>query len=83
MNVTVKLGGRLKEYAPKGQNGIIELTTSDDIKLAELLKRVRIEEDVDELLIVTDGTNVPPSQRSAFQLSEGSVVNIMPPLKGG
>ena len=83
MNVKVKLGGRLKEYAPQAQSGTVDLTTSPDITLPELIKRLRIDEDTDELLIVIDGENVPPSQRHGYRLYDDQVVNIMPPLKGG
>ncbi len=83
MKIKVKLGGRLKEYRPNSADGIEELTTSPFITVAEVLKRLRISEDTDELLIVINGENVPPSERAGFFIEEDSMVNIMPPLKGG
>ena len=83
MKIKVKLGGRLKEYLPNSESGMAELTTSPYITVAELMKRLRISEDTDELLVVIEGENIPPSQRSGHFIDEDSTVNIMPPLKGG
>ena len=83
MKIKVKLGGRLKEYLPNSKDGVEELTTSPYITVAEVLKRLRINEDTNELLIVVEGENIPPSERAGYFIEEDSLVNIMPPLKGG
>ncbi|MEM7209881.1 MAG: MoaD/ThiS family protein [Pseudomonadota bacterium] len=83
MKILIKLGGRIKEYQPDAIGGMLEITTSPDITLPELFKRLRITEDTDELLVVVDGENVPPSARAGYNLQEDQLINIMPPLKGG
>jgi len=87
MKIKVKLGGRLKDYLPRAgpgvSNGLTELTTSPNITIAEAMARLRITEDTNELLVVVDGENIPPSQRAGYALLDGQLLNVMPPLKGG
>jgi len=83
MKILIKLGGRIKEYRPDAIGGVLEITTSTNITLPELFKRLHITEDTDELLIVVDGENVPPSERIGYTLQANQTISIMPPLKGG
>ncbi len=87
MKIRVKLGGRLKDYLPPtgsdAGNGLAELLTSSNITVAEAMMRLRIAEDTNELLVIVDGENIPPSQRAGYALLDGQLLNVLPPLKGG
>ena len=83
MKIKVKLGGRLKDYLPKADKGLTELTTSPKITVAEAMSRFHFTEDTNELLVIVEGENIPPSQRAGYALQNGQLLNVMPPLKGG
>ncbi len=83
MKINIKLGGRLKEYLPKAKNGSAEFTLPTGSKVDEAIKQLRISEDIDELLVIVAGENIPPSQRHNTVLEDGQLINVMPPLKGG
>jgi sulfur carrier protein ThiS len=83
MKIKVKLGGRLKDYLPKADKGLTELTTSANITVAEAMSRFQFAEDIDGLLVIVEGENIPPSQRADYALQNGQLLNVLPPLKGG
>jgi sulfur carrier protein ThiS len=79
MEVEVHLFANLADYRPPGTRGEaarVELPAG--ATLHDLLRRLRIPDEVPRLLLV-NGHEVEPTAR----LSPGDVVSVLPPLVGG
>ncbi len=79
MEVEVHLYANLADYRPPGARGAaarVELPPG--ATLHDLLRRLRIPDEVPRLLLV-NGQDVEPMAR----LNPGDVVSVLPPLVGG
>jgi sulfur carrier protein ThiS len=79
MEVEVHLFANLAEYRPPGgRTGPVRMELPTGATLHDLLRRLRIPDEVPRLCLV-NGRDVEPTVR----LSAGDVVSVLPPLVGG
>jgi sulfur-carrier protein len=79
MEVEVHLFANLAEYRPPGGGaGPARVELPAGATLYDLLRRLRIPDEIPRLLLV-NGRDVEPTVR----LSAGDVVSVLPPLVGG
>ena len=79
MQVEVHLFANLADYGPPGaRGGVARVDVPDGVTLGELLRRLRIPDEMPRLLLV-NGRDVDAS----VQLNPDDVVTVLPPLVGG
>jgi sulfur carrier protein ThiS len=79
MEVEVELFANLADYRPPGARaGPVRVEVPAGATVHDLLRQLRIPDDVPRLLLV-NGRDVAPTAR----LAPGDVVNVLPPLVGG
>jgi molybdopterin converting factor small subunit len=79
VEVEVHLFANLADYGPPGaRGGAGRVELPDGATVRDLLRRLRIPDEVPRLLLV-NGRDVDP----AVSLSPGDVVDVLPPLVGG
>ena len=79
MEVEVRLFANLADYGPPGApGGAARLELPDGATVGDLLRRLRIPDEVPRLLLV-NGRDVDP----AATLHAGDAVDVLPPLVGG
>jgi molybdopterin synthase sulfur carrier subunit len=79
VEVEVHLFANLADYGPPGtRGGAGRVELPDGATVRDLLRRLRIPDEVPRLLLV-NGRDVDP----AVPLSPGDVVDVLPPLVGG
>jgi sulfur carrier protein ThiS len=79
VEVEVHLFANLAEYQPPGgRTGPVRMELPAGATLQDLLRRLRIPDEIPRLLLV-NGRDVEPTVR----LSAGDVVSVLPPLVGG
>jgi sulfur carrier protein ThiS len=79
VEVEVHLFANLADYRPPGaRQGVARVELPAGATLHELLRRLRIPDELPRLLFV-NGHDVEPTAR----LSPGDVVSVLPPLVGG
>jgi len=79
VEVEVHLFANLADYRPPGaREGVARVELPAGSTLHELLRRLRIPDELPRLLLV-NGHDVEPTAR----LSPGDVVSVLPPLVGG
>ncbi len=83
MNVTLKAGPGFEDILPANASGdSAELLLEDGASLSELFDTIGLPEDRRCLSAVND-TIVPKAKRAATMLSDGDIVDVLPPLTGG
>ncbi len=83
MKITLKTGGLLTRYLPKGTEGrSAEVEVPDGANVLEALAALDIPADGRFLLSVNSAA-VRPDDREDHVLTEGDTLSILPPLKGG
>ena len=79
MQVEVHLFANLADYGPpSARGGVARVDVPDGVTLGELLRRLRIPDEMPRLLLV-NGRDVDAS----VQLYPDDVVTVLPPLVGG
>lgn len=78
MGIRIKLGGDLKRY---GDTGALERQAP--ITVAEVMTKLGIEEEPDEVLVIVNDEVVPPGKREELTLNDDDKLTLMPQLKGG
>ena len=79
MQVEVHLFANLADYRPPGaRGGAARVDVPDGVTLGELLRQLRIPDEVPRLLLV-NGRDVDATER----LNPDDVVTVLPPLVGG
>jgi sulfur carrier protein ThiS len=79
MEVEVELFANLADYRPPGAcAGPVRIEVPGGATVHDLLRQLRIPDDVPRLLLV-NGRDAAPTER----LAGGDVVKVLPPLVGG
>lgn len=80
MGVVVRLFANLADYGPPGvrPGGVGRVELPEGATLRDLLRRLRIPDEIPRLLLV-NGHDADPTVR----LGPGDVVDVLPPLVGG
>jgi sulfur carrier protein ThiS len=79
VEIEVHLFANLADYGPPGVRGAgTRVDLPDGATLHDLLRRLRIPDEVPRLLLV-NGRDAEPTAR----ISPGDVVHVLPPLAGG
>ncbi len=81
MKVTVKMSGLIAQFVPGSADGV-EMSLIDGATVSSLMTRLGLPGDESYPVIVNDST-VPTDKRTAYKLSDGDRIAIVPPLKGG
>ena len=82
MEINVKLGGALKQYA-SGKGGTHSIESDSPITVAEAIAKVGVEEEADDVVVIVNDEVVPPSERLQFTLKDQDQLTLIPQLKGG
>ena len=82
MEISVKLGGALKQYA-SGKGGRLSIEPDSPITVAEAIAKIGIEEDADDMVVIVNDEVVPPSERLQVTLKDQDQLTLIPQLKGG
>ena len=83
MQIVVETTDDLTHLLPDGaQDGRTVLALPDVASPSQALEALGIEQDRGLLIIVNEAI-VPKAQRDTHELSDGDVMQILPPLKGG
>jgi molybdopterin converting factor small subunit len=79
MNITIFLHTTLQRHTPNNTVGKLAIDLPSGSTLANLLKRLEIELDVENTLLVVNGRTAELSQ----PLSDGDQVHLIPAISGG
>ena len=83
MNVSVRLGGALVEFAPDGQTGNqLELTLATQTSVQDLLNQLAVPAEQPLMVILNDAMVARPDYVQTL-LSNGDKLSLMPPIKAG
>jgi len=82
MKITVKTTGLLGRYLPAGADGVTELEVASDATAADVIELLGMPPE-GTYLVVLNGASVARREHASRALSEGDVLAIMPPLRGG
>ncbi|MCU7878453.1 MAG: MoaD/ThiS family protein [Candidatus Thiodiazotropha sp. (ex Lucinoma borealis)] len=83
VTVEFKLFATLMEYLPAGaQDHSVRVELSEGATIFDLMDKYRVPR-TQAHLVVRNGVFVPPSQRKTFQLQDGDVIALWPPVAGG
>ena len=83
MKVTIKAGGMFAKNLPPSREGNqAEIDLEEGSTPIDVLRVLSLPADGGYLMIL-NGESVPKSERGSRQLSEGDLLAIMPPLRGG
>ncbi len=83
MKITVKTTGLLGQYLPPGADGdMAEIEVAPDATPADVIKLLDMPPE-GTYLVVLNGASVARHEHGSRVLSEGDVLAIMPPLRGG
>jgi molybdopterin converting factor small subunit len=79
VEVEIRLFANLADYGPPGADGgVARVALPAGATVADLLRRLRVPEEVPRLLLV-NGRDAD----AATRLAPGDVVDVLPPLVGG
>ncbi len=82
MKITVKTTGLLGQYLPAGADGgMAEIEVAPGATPVDVIKRLGMPQG--SYLVVLNGASVARREHGSRVLSEGDVLAIMPPLRGG
>ena len=83
MKITVKTTGLLGQYLPAGTDGdTAEIEVAPDATPVDVIKLLDMPPE-GTYLVVLNGASVARREHGSRVLSEGDVLAIMPPLRGG
>lgn len=83
MNVSIKLTGRLRDYAGDGQsNETVPIDVADGATVADVIALLGIPAE-DVAVCSVNGRAVPATMRSSQPLCAGDQLTLMPPIQGG
>jgi len=84
MRIRLQLGEALQDQLRLGDtDGRLQLEVAADATPSQVLQQIGAVNREKTLLVIVNGSNVPPSQRDSQRLAEGDEMLILPPLKGG
>ncbi len=83
MKITVKTTGLLGQYLPPGADrDMAEIEVAPDATPADVIKLLGMPPE-SPYLVVLNGASVARREHGSRTLSDGDVLAIMPPLRGG
>ncbi|MES9944755.1 MAG: molybdopterin synthase sulfur carrier subunit [gamma proteobacterium symbiont of Ctena orbiculata] len=83
VTVEFKLYASLMDYLPAGaHNHAIKVKLSEGATVFDVMDRYQVPREQAHL-VVCNGVFMPPSQRQAYQLQDGDVIALWPPVAGG
>lgn len=83
VTVEFKLYASLMEYLPPGAlNHAVKVKLSEGATVFDVMDRYQVPREQAHL-VVCNGVFMPPSQRQTYQLQDGDVIALWPPVAGG
>jgi len=78
MRITIKLYSMLRSYLADGDKGVAEREFPDGATIADVVASLGIPEKIPRITLING-----EQKEAGYELSEGDVLSVFPPIAGG